>query len=86
MAHEGRLKAIEDHGRDQLAEARAALPGSYARLREVLEGLNDTDLAKTGVHSRFGERTLEWHIQEFVTGHLKNHLTQMEECLAAVAG
>ena len=85
MTDEKRLQAIADHGQDELREAQAALPGSYARLQEVLAGLTDADLTKTGVHSKYGEKPLEWHIREFVTDHLRNHLTQLEECLKVVA-
>jgi uncharacterized damage-inducible protein DinB len=85
MNDENRLRFIEDHGRDTLAEALAALPASYAHLQAVLTGLTDADLTKTGVHSRYGEKPLEWFIKEFITDHLKNHVTQLNECLAAVA-
>lgn len=84
MQHEGRQAALREHGHDTLAQARAALPGSYARLDEVLSHLQDSDLELTGQHVRYGERTLEWFIGEFVTGHFENHLTQLRECLAAV--
>src|SRR6266568_8856728 len=42
--HEGRLRAISEHGTDSLDQIRAALPGSYARLEEVLGNLKDSDL------------------------------------------
>src|SRR5205085_10410950 len=47
---EARLQAIRDHGTDNLAQIRAALPESYARLEEVLSGLKDSDLRLTGQH------------------------------------
>src|SRR5207249_11080165 len=40
---EGRLKAISEHGSDSLNEIKAALPGSYARLDEVLGSLRDSN-------------------------------------------
>jgi uncharacterized damage-inducible protein DinB len=85
LTDENRLRAIDEHGRDSLAEAQAALPGSYAHLQNVLAGLTDADLTRTGVHSRYGEKSLEWFIQEFITDHLKNHITQLDECLAVVS-
>lgn len=85
MSDEKRLRAIAEHSRDELEEAQTALPGSYARLQEVLAGLTDTDLSKTGIHSKYGEKPLEWHIREFVTDHLRNHVTQLQECLAVIA-
>jgi hypothetical protein len=85
MSDEARLRAIAEHGDDELAQAEAVLPGSYARMKEVLADLTDADLAKTGVHSKYGERPLEWFMREFVTDHLRNHLTQLQECLIAVS-
>lgn len=81
---EARLTAIREHGHDSLAQIRAALPGSFARLDEVLGGLQDGDLDLTAHHVRYGERTLEWFIGEFVTEHLHNHVVQIKECLQAI--
>ena len=82
--HEGRLKAIDEHGRDSLEQIKALLPGSYARLQEVLGALKDSDLELTGVHPRFGEKSLDWFIEDFVTGHLIAHLEQIKADMAAV--
>ena len=76
--HEGRLRAIREHGHDALARIRAELPGSYAHLDEVLASLHDSDLEITGVHASYGEKPLAWFIAEFVTGHLRAHLGQMQ--------
>jgi uncharacterized damage-inducible protein DinB len=84
MQHEGRLQAIREHSSDTLEQVKAALPGSYARLQEVLDKLKDSDLELTGIHSRFGEKPLDWFIEEFVTQHLINHVEQIKMCLAAV--
>jgi len=46
--------------------------------------LKDSDLALTGHHIKFGENTLEWFIEEFVTGHLRSHIDQTKACLAKV--
>ena len=81
---QARLQAIRDHETDSLEQIRAALPGSYARLEEVLGSLKDSDLRLTGQHVKFGDETLDWFIEEFVTGHLVNHLEQIKTCLAAV--
>ena len=82
--HEGRLRAIDEHGRDSLEQIKALLPGSYARLQEVLGNLKDSDLELTGVHVRYGEKSLDWFIEEFVTGHLIAHLEQIRGDMAAV--
>ncbi len=81
---EARLQAIRDHGTDSLAKIRAALPDSYARLEEVLSNLQDSDLKLTAYHVTYGEKSLDWFIEEFVTRHLTNHLEQIKTCLAAV--
>jgi hypothetical protein len=81
---EDRLRAIDEHRFDSLEQARAALPGSYARLEEVLGKLTDRDLALMGHHSTFGERNLDWFIDEFVTRHLQGHVEQLQSCLAAL--
>ena len=85
MQHEGRLAALREHGRDTLEQARAALPGSYAHLDEILSRLHDSDLELTGHHVKFGERSLAWFIKEFITEHLHNHVVQIKACLAAIA-
>jgi hypothetical protein len=84
MQDEGRLAALRDHGHDTLAQAREALPGSYARLDAVLSALQDSDLELTGRHVKYGERTLEWFIDEFITRHLHSHVVQLRTCLEAI--
>jgi len=81
---EGRLRGISDHEADRLDVIKAALPGSYDRLDEVLGNLKDSDLELTGVHVRYGEKPLAWFVEEFVTGHLRGHVEQIKGCLEAV--
>src|SRR5713101_4964748 len=85
MHDAGRLQAINEHGSDDLVQIRAALPGSYAHLEQVLSELKDSDLELTGHHSRFGDQTLAWFIEDFVTHHLTGHLEQLNHCLALVS-
>ena len=82
---ERRLKAIRDHAHDSLAQIKALLPPSHARLQEVLASLHDSDLQLTGLHSRYGEKPLEWFMEDFVTGHLRAHLAQMQAALDALS-
>lgn len=82
--HEGRLHGIEEHQADTLAQIKAELPHSYARLEQVVNTLQDSDLSLTGYHVRFQEQTLAWFIHEFVTQHFADHLTQMQAILAAL--
>jgi hypothetical protein len=81
---ERRLTAINEHGTDSLEQIKAVLPGSYARLDEVLSSLRDSDLELTGQHIRYGEKPVGWLVEEYVTGHLSGHLEQIKECLAVV--
>src|SRR6266567_8455632 len=53
--HEGRLQAVNEHGRDNLEQAKTAFPASYTRLDDVLGSLQDSDLELTGHHSKFGD-------------------------------
>ena len=85
MEDADRLAALREHGHDSLVQARAALPTSYAHLDQVLSQLHDSDLALTGHHSRRGEKTLEWFIEEFVVKHLSDHVAQIRACLASIA-
>jgi uncharacterized damage-inducible protein DinB len=75
--HEGRLQAVSEHEKDNLEQVKVALPVSYTRLEDVLGSLQDSDLVLTGNHSKFGEKTLDWFIEEFVTGHLRSHVEQI---------
>ena len=84
MQHEGRLRFIEEHKSDTLPQILAAFPARYAQLEEVLGVLTDDDLALTGIHPKYGEKPLEWFINEFVCQHLKDHAEQLKACVAAV--
>ncbi len=81
---ERRLKEIRDHAHDSLAQIKSLLPPSHAHLQDVLADLHDSDLELTGVHSRYGEKPLAWFMEEFVTGHLRAHLVQMQAALDAL--
>ncbi len=79
MEHEGRLRAIKEHRTDNLEQVKSALPGSYEHLDQVLRSLKDSDLELTGHHSKFGERNLDWFIDEFVVRHLAAHVSQVKQ-------
>ena len=81
---ERRLAAINERGTDSLEQIKAVLPGSYARLDEVLSSLRDSDLELTGQHIRYGEKPVGWLVEEYVTGHVNGHLEQIKGCLAVV--
>jgi hypothetical protein len=81
MEHEGRIRAIQEHKMDSLDQVKIALPDSYNYLDHILASLKDSDLELTGVHSKYGERTLDWFVDEFVVRHLAAHVKQIKDCL-----
>jgi hypothetical protein len=81
---EGRLRGISEHENDSLENVRTALPGSFARLNELLWTLKDDDLELMGKHVKYGERQVAWVIQEFETGHLQGHVEQIKGCLEMI--
>ncbi|HLJ34960.1 MAG TPA: DinB family protein [Ktedonobacteraceae bacterium] len=81
MTDERRLKFISDHEHDTLAQLRDLLPARYAQLEKVLSSLKDSDLELTGVHVRYGEKTLDWFIEDFVTKHMSDHVVQLREAM-----
>src|SRR5258708_34671295 len=74
---ERRLAAIYEHGTDSLEQFKAALPGSYARLDEVLSTLGDCDLELTGQHVRYGEKSVTALIEPCLTEQLSGHDAQI---------
>ncbi len=85
MTDERRLKFISDHEHDALPQIRALLPERYAQLEKVLSSLKDSDLELTGVHVRYGEKSLDWFIEDFVTKHMSDHVVQLREELQGVS-
>ncbi|MDQ6661705.1 MAG: DinB family protein [Chloroflexota bacterium] len=79
MGHEGRLQGIRDYESADLAQIKAALPSSFGPLEAVISTLKDSDLELTGVHSKHGEKSLEWFIEDFITRHLSDHIEQIRE-------
>lgn len=85
MTDERRLKFISDHEHDTLPQIRALLPERYAQLEKVLSNLKDSDLELTGAHVRYGEKSLDWFIEDFVTKHMSDHVVQLREELQDVS-
>jgi hypothetical protein len=80
----GRLHGISEHALDSLSRIKATLPGSYARLDQVLGRMKDSDLELSGKHVRYGEKPLDWLIEEFITNHLSGHVEQIKKCIELV--
>ena len=85
MTDEHRLKFISDHEHDTLPQIQSLLPTSYAHLEEVLGTLKDSDLELTGIHVRYGEKSLDWFIEDFVTKHMSDHVVQLREEMQGVS-
>lgn len=85
MTDVNRLKFISDHENDTLPQIKSLLPTSYARLEEVLSSLKDSDLSITGMHPRYGEKSLDWFIEDFVTKHMSDHVVQLREEMQGVS-
>jgi uncharacterized damage-inducible protein DinB len=84
MTDERRIKFISDHEHDTLPQIRALLPERYAQLEKVLSTLKDSDLELTGVHVRYGEKSLDWFIEDFVTKHMSDHVVQLQEAMNSI--
>ena len=84
MTDERRLKFIRDHENDTLPQIKSLLPASYARLEEVLSTLKDRDLELTAIHVRYGEKSLDWFIEDFVTKHMSDHVVQLREAMQSI--
>jgi uncharacterized damage-inducible protein DinB len=80
----GRLQGISEHEMDSLNKIKVALPGSYARLDEVLGKLQDSDLEFTGKHVRYGEKSIGWLIDDLIVDHLSGHVEQLKSSLELV--
>ena len=80
----GRLQGISEHEMASLKGIKATLPVSYARLDEALRSLKDSDLELTGKHVRYGEKTLDWFLEDVVTNHLRSHVEQIKGCIELV--
>jgi uncharacterized damage-inducible protein DinB len=79
--NERRIKEIAAHAHDSLDQIKAMLHASYARLQEAMTHLQDKDLAVTGKHIRQGEKALVIFIEDYITGHLRAHIRQIEEAM-----
>ena len=80
----GRLQGVSRREMDSLSNIKATLPGSYARLDEVLGKLRDSDLELTGKHVRQGEKSIGWLIDDLVTNHLSGHVDQIKSSIELV--
>ncbi len=59
--------------------------GNEWTIIESLAHIVEFNLELTGHHSRYGDQTLAWFIEDFVTHHLTSHLEQLSACLAVVS-
>ncbi|HEY7598465.1 MAG TPA: DinB family protein [Candidatus Limnocylindrales bacterium] len=82
---EARIAAIEQGRRQPLRELEARALLDLAELRRYLRGLRDADWQAVGRHPTLGEMTLPRIVERFLTGHLAEHLDQLDGLAAAEA-
>ena len=81
----GRLQGISQHELDSLSKIDAALSESYAKLDEVLRKMQDSDLQLIGKHVRYGEKSVDWLIDDLIVDHLKGHVEQIQQNLTQMS-
>src|SRR6266568_3588316 len=63
-------------------------PQDVGRLKGIseheMDSLKDSDLELTGKHVRYGEKPLDWFLEDVVTNHLSGHVEQIKRCLELV--
>lgn len=80
---------IDRIGRDRTlpaSELFGRIDAGLAAVEVRLTGLEPSEMARRGLHSRLGEMTVEGLIERFVVSHLEEHVRQLEEVLATDAG
>jgi hypothetical protein len=77
---EGRLSAIETRRHDPIGALAEKTIGDAAALRELLERIDGDAAAwaRMGLHPKLGEMTMEAIFEDFLVGHLEEHLGQLD--------
>ncbi len=78
-----RLAGIERNRHMTIPELYATIGANAAAMRARLAELTDADLAKRARHVRSGDTTLGAIVSGSVTGHIDEHVRQIEALLAA---
>ncbi len=80
----GRIAAIEARRNDPVARLSASTAGDIQILRIFLEELDSVpgSWARLGLHSKLGVMDVVRMVDEFLVGHLEEHLRQLAELTA----
>lgn len=78
---EGRLSAIERRRTEAVGVLAAATAGDVRALRSFVREVESIPGAwlRTGLHSKLGEMTIVRIVEEFLVGHIEEHLRQLSE-------
>ena len=79
LDHEGRLQAIDEHGRDAPETIRQNFMASYEQLMAVLSRMTEADMAHPVENIRLGPQTLGEFIHRFLVQHSQAHVRQAED-------
>jgi hypothetical protein len=76
----GRIAAIEERRAEPVGVLAGKVAGDVEALRRFLQDLDGQPgaWARRGVHSRLGEMPLTAIVEEFLVGHVEEHLRQLE--------
>ena len=79
-----RIKYIEDHKDDSLADLESAIRLGADQAAAALRAYTDEEWSRiTGIHSRRGVMDMDFVSNLFLAGHAEEHLNQLEGTLAA---
>jgi uncharacterized damage-inducible protein DinB len=79
-----RLGAVEQHGRDTLADIAERIRTSLEQCVGTLRGIPPEAWTRSGQHARRGSMTVQQVVDEFVVAHAEEHAAQVEATLAAL--
>lgn len=85
LEHPGRLSAVAEARRADLAVLRADIDVAFAALATVLDRLDDAHLTATTHNRKYGAEPLTTYLDRYVLGHKAAHVTQLRSTLATVA-
>ena len=80
---QGRIGAIERDRDAPVSELWSRIEGQTDDLRAALDGLSESDWARSASHPTLGTMTMPEIVEEFLVGHLEQHADQLQSLIAA---
>jgi hypothetical protein len=77
-----RIAAIERYRRTSARQLMARIAGHVAELRQLTRALGDEDWDIVARHPTLGEMTIGEIFEEFLVGHLEQHVDQLDQLAA----